>query len=275
MQEFVNEVISGLQSRLTDCEIVQTTKDLTNGLTKVGVSIRPNGENIAPTIYLDGFYEDNLPVKDTIDAIVKIYEEHKNPDIDVSWFSDFEKVKPMLRARLYNKSTKAEVFRGAGEYGFDDLIIVPYVNISMRDGNGGSIKIMKNHLDVWGIPADEVIDIALGNVARIGKITDMADFMSYRTGLPREVFGDDSFMSIVNITENCGQYGAISAITCRSQLMEIYPDGYYVIPASIHECIVVPMTVEDDGLTDMVKSVNADMIAPEEVLSNHVYKVAG
>ena len=275
MQEFVKEVVSGLQNRLTDCEIMSMTKDLPNGLTRAGVAIKPNGTNIAPTIYLDEFYKNNLPVKDTIDAIVNIFEKHKNPDIDVSWFSDFEKVKPMLRARLYNKSTKAEVFRSAGEYGFDDLIIEPYVNVSMNNGDGGSIKIMKNHLDIWDITADEVIDIALGNVARLGKITDMADFMSDRTGLPREMFGDDSFMSIVNIAEDYGRYGAISAVTCRSQLMEMYPDGYYVIPASIHECIVVPMTVEDKGLTDMVKLINADMVSPEEVLSNHVYKVAG
>lgn len=274
MQEFVNEVISGLQSRLTDCEIVQTTKDLTNGLTKVGVSIRPNGENIAPIIYLDGFYEDNLPVKDTIDAIVKIYEEHKNPDIDVNWFSDFEKVKPMLRARLYNKSTKAEVFRSAGEYGFDDLIIIPYVNVDMGPSNRGAVRIMENHLGVWGVSADEVIDIALGNTARFGKITDMADFMSDRTGLPSEMF-PKGLMNVVNLTENCGEYGAISAVTCRSQLREMYPDGYYVIPASIHECIVVPIIDGFGDITEMVKAVNASVVAPEEVLSDHVYKVAG
>mgnify|MGYP003571251914 CR=1 FL=1 len=275
MQNFVNEVVSGLKDRLTDCEITVMPKDLPNGLTKTGISIKPNGSNIAPTIYLDEFYNHDFSVTDTVDAIIGLYEKHKNPNINVEWYSDFEQVRPQLRARLYNKSTKAEVFRSAKEYGFDDLIIVPYVNVNMGPNEGGSIKVTSEHCKLWDISVDEVIDIALGNVARLGKMQDMADFMSENTGMPREMFGENSFMNIINLTENNGQYGAISAVTCRSQLKEMYPDGYYVIPSSIHECIIVPMIDGIGDLTEMVKIVNAEEIAHEEILSDHVYEVAG
>lgn len=278
MQEFVNEVISGLQNRLTDCEIMSTEKDLPNGLTKVGVVIKPNGTNIAPTIYLDEFYRNNLPVRDTIDVIVNIFEKHKSPNIDVSWFSNFEKVKPMLRARLYNKSTKAEIFRSAAEYGFDDLIIIPYVNFSMENKFGnGSVKVNKKLLKAWNVSEDEIFETAMSNSARVANITNMAEYFAKTKGLPVKIF--PPFLSdilVVNVTENSGMHGAISAITCRSQFTEMFPDGYYVIPASIHEVLVAGEIngMNTDEITEIVKIVNTEEIKADEVLSDHAYKMA-
>ena len=48
---------------------------------------------------------------------------------------------------------------------------------------------------------------------------------------------------------------------------------YYVLPSSVHEVMIVP----DDGgfdsgeLEEMVREINATQVAPEEVLSDHIY----
>lgn len=272
MQEFVNEVVNGVRERLSDCEVMVAIKDMPNGLTKTGITIKLNGANIAPTIYVDDFYKSNLPVKDTIDTIVRIYHDHKIPSIDMKWFMDFEQIRPYLRARLYNKSTKAEVFKSAGEYGFDDLIIVPYVDeVDIGAEQKGSIKVMSQHLEMWNRSADEVIEIALGNTARLGKISSMAKWLSKMMDVPENFISDEpDFIKIASVQNQA--FGAISAITCRSQLTEMYPDGYYIIPSSIHECIVLPVIDEFGYITEMIKTVNREVVSPEEILSDHVYK---
>ena len=46
------------------------------------------------------------------------------------------------------------------------------------------------------------------------------------------------------------------------------------MPSSIHETILLPATgdMDVDYLIDMVRSVNATEVSPEEILSDNVYK---
>ena len=50
-------------------------------------------------------------------------------------------------------------------------------------------------------------------------------------------------------------------------------DDFYILPSSIHECIVVPMniTTTKKELQEMVREINATQVIPEEVLSDEVY----
>ena len=49
--------------------------------------------------------------------------------------------------------------------------------------------------------------------------------------------------------------------------------GYYVLPSSIHECILVPDTAHhnEKDLCDMVKQANRSVVEPHEVLSDNVF----
>ena len=49
----------------------------------------------------------------------------------------------------------------------------------------------------------------------------------------------------------------------------------YVIPSSIHEVILVPITEECDmtveNLNEMIVAVNDEQVAPDEILGTHAY----
>ena len=49
---------------------------------------------------------------------------------------------------------------------------------------------------------------------------------------------------------------------------------FYVLPSSIHECLIVPKSngMKRDDLEQMVQEVNQTQVAPEERLSDHVYE---
>ena len=50
-------------------------------------------------------------------------------------------------------------------------------------------------------------------------------------------------------------------------------DSFYVLPSSIHECILVPQKLapEPEELSAMVHDINCTQVLPEEVLSDRVY----
>lgn len=57
------------------------------------------------------------------------------------------------------------------------------------------------------------------------------------------------------------------------QIGEGFQGNFFILPSSIHETIVVPDNGEFDYrvLQDMVQTINASEVSPEERLSDHVY----
>ena len=54
---------------------------------------------------------------------------------------------------------------------------------------------------------------------------------------------------------------------------ELFPNGYVVLPSSVHEVIVRELDMDPDELSKLVQTVNAEQVDPEEQLSNHAYVV--
>ena len=78
-----------------------------NGVILQGLMIRRAQENMMPTIYLNSFlkaYEEGATFADIIRKIVTVYREDAvGKQIDVSFFTDFEKVKDRICFRLINR----------------------------------------------------------------------------------------------------------------------------------------------------------------------------
>ena len=237
-----------------------------NGIKRIGVVIKGAG-NVAPCIYIDEMYERELSVEDAAERIKDICKAHTiTENMDV-----MEQLKPEnLRARLYNKATKAEVYRKA-DGAFDDLIIVPVIEVAVQ-GQSESIKLNKVILGMMDLSADEAIDIALENSAREATMQSMAAIMAAMMGMdPDSVpFPDDGTMVL---TTESQAYGAIALIAKAKELAEKFPNGYVVLPSSVHEVIVRELDMDPDELSKLVQTVNAEQVDPEEQLSNHAYVV--
>lgn len=61
----------------------------------------------------------------------------------------------------------------------------------------------------------------------------------------------------------------------RIRLIKQFKDGYYVIPSSTHEVIIVPNSIDVGGLSDAVCEINGnrEVMDEEDILSNHIYTV--
>lgn len=258
----------------TDLEANVATKVLADGSEIYGVAVKEKDANIAPTIYVKEMSEHGLTPDEASKEVLKLYEEHKAPNVDVSWFTDFENVKEKLFVKLMPGTFPAEVSRSAGEYGFDDLIIVPYVDVDLGgEGIRGAIKITANHMEKWGVTKRSLMDAAIANTKKQNAVIEsLGGFVSQMWDLGCDLPDDLNGPLIVSNKEKV--YGASAILGGMKQLKERFAEGFYVIPSSVHEVLVMPKSFPnggEDALNQMVREVNATGVLPEEVLSNHVY----
>lgn len=252
-------------AKLTGGEIKKVEK--TNGIIKTGITF-PGGR-VAPVYYLDeAFAEGRSPEEQA----AEIMKHRQTITSDVPDLEDFSVAKPMLRARLYNKKTKVEVFESAAEYGFDDLIIVPVIDgIKVAGVMRGSAKLSQSMLESWGITTHEAIEIAMANSKYV--ICTLAEKLANLMGMPVPA---DAAPPLFVVSNGDYMYGAIGGILAQRELEERFPDGYSIIPSSVHEILVVPKGEIDDGdLDGMICQVNDTEVSPEEVLSDHAYHFGG
>lgn len=235
-----------------------------NGVIFTGILI-DTGSNARPTVYIDQMIEEGLTVDEAAEQVKKAAEKAALPDINLDWLNDWETVKKSLRARLYNKATKAEVKKAAG-HGFNDLVIIPYIeNVT----ENGSIKVKAWMLDKWNVSAKEVIKQAEKNSAKEADMTSMAEIMK-AMGYPGAVPDDGKMIVVSNKRKSFGAYAVISKLPI---LKVLFPEGFTVLPSSVHEVIVVPM--DDKAAFDtMVQEVNEAEVNYTEQLSNHAYRIA-
>lgn len=238
------------------------TVEKENGIIYTGVTKKVT-TNVSPIIYIDNLYENGV---DVLDASKKVKEkiEQSNVSFDIDFINDYEKAKPRLQARLYNNKTNVEVSKSAERYGFDDLIIVPILVVSEDDDGTATIKVTRDLLAKWDKSATEVISDAIENLNY--EIMDMASLL----GIPcMDFLGASPLYVVTNKKRRCG---AASVLKAKDELNRMFPEGYIVLPSSVHEVIVVKNDDNIEAYTEMVKMVNSDAVAPEEVLSDKAYK---
>ena len=243
-------------------KVVETEK--ANGVIMTGVS--PTGDNrVSPVVYIDKAYDHGLSVEQAAAEILDSITTE--PDINVDFVKDYDKVKTKLNVALYNKLTKAPISKSAVGYGFSDLILVPYISINLPTGQLGTIKVNPSLLEQWNKTEDEVFTDALENMTF--ELVEMSEML-------KELHNDEiefPKLQMYVVTNTARNLGAACVIKARAALHEIFPDGYYVIPSSIHEVIVISRDNSNTytELINMINDVNATQLSPEEVLSDKPY----
>lgn len=260
LHEFAIEV-----ARNTNGEVKVVEKE--NGVILTGIQI--NQGHINPVVYIDKMYEEGFSVEEASARVMITAEKNRVEGVDLAWLQDYEKVKPMLRARLLNEESPSEIKKTAGN-GFDDLVIVPVIRIEdlNKETRISTCRIQKNMLKTWGVTEEEVIAQAEYNSKFDTQRRNIIDVL---TGIQPEIEVPEPAypMYVITNTENC--YGAYAVIPMLDELKEMFPDGFMVIPSSVHEVIVTPTVMPKVLASEIIEEVNETEVRREDQLSNHPY----
>ncbi len=289
MNERINtSFVEAVKAALEDMGYVVEINDVTknNGIHLTGLSIKTVGSNISPTVYMEQFYKDYQAGKYTISEVAaevaKIYEENKNNcSFDVSSITDLDLVKDKICYKVINAERNKELLNDAPHVIVcEDLAVIFYVLVSMDLSGTASITIRNNLAKTWGINTDDLFRISLSNTQRLfhGMVRNIADFIG---GLFEEnefydmAISDNDMFPLYVCTNESKINGA--GVILYDGLLHEFADkmncDFYIIPSSIHETLLVPMTsdMEVSYLRSMVHEVNGAELLPEEILSDNVY----
>lgn len=271
IKNYALAVIKTINEIQEDLEVEYREVTKNNNTIQHGIMIKELDSNAAPTIYVNEYYDKNICVKDAAENILELYMKSKVNRVDVDFFKDYQSVRPLLRAKLVSAQNEQYAGKIASDYGYDDLKIVPYVMVNIN-GMEGNITVRDEHLALWNISIDEVVDQALENIKDDYIIQTMDEVMNEMMGIPVMPGSPMSYMYVV--TNKRKIYGAIAAITAREEIKNKLGENYVVLPSSIHEVICLKNDNNLDELTDMVRSVNASVVDPADQLSDKAYVIA-
>ena len=122
-----------------------------NGMVLSGLTIQKVGVNIAPTIYLDSYYEnykEGRTLESIVNAVSAVYEQHKvETDFDVERISDYDAVKDRICFKLINAEKNKELLKDVPYVPFMDLAIVFYILID-QSADGNATALVRNAMMV-------------------------------------------------------------------------------------------------------------------------------
>lgn len=281
----VKEKVKEALSESVSVEVRDITKN--NSVILQGLTINTAGENISPTIYLNDFYEayeHGMTMDTIVNEVVRIYRENRIPDrMDVSFFTDFEKVKERIAFKLVNYEKNEDLLKTVPHIRFLDLAIVFYYLMEDSTMKCATILIHNDHAKSWGKDADELWEIAKENTPKLlnCEIKDIVEVLKDMLGQSGDDFSENDVLGIENsggmfVLSNKSKVNGAACILYRDVLDEFADEqkaDLYILPSSVHEVIILPAKNCDDSpkLKQMVEEVNDTQLEEQEILSDNVY----
>lgn len=272
-------------------QVVQKNKN--NGVQLIGVQVNLPGKDLSPIIYVEQFFDEirqGEPVEQVMNRFARCIEQSSrapfmNSDIDLM---NYDSLKEHLAIKIVNTKANQKMLQEMPHENIEDLSAICYVNfpVDSREGKA-TMQVRNEHLNIWNIDEKELFQQARVNKQLVNTpILGSMDEMMLNT-----FFGERHLKNILDVdtTEfghslhgtayvltNVETYYGASMITqpeVINKLEQLFPEGFYVIPSSVHEVLIVPNNGEMDPkrLGEMVREVNRAEVEREEVLSDRVY----
>ena len=277
---FIAYIRLGIQQSVgNECNVVVKEFTKNNGTTQQGLIVLEPESNISPTIYLDNYYQTYVMGESLgkIECeILELYKEkQKKNKMDVSLFTERKNAKQRIIFRIVNYNANKELLNGVPHRRILDLAVVYHCLVESTPEADATILIHNHHMESWKVTEDVLFHAALENTPCLQKAC-VVNMEQVCRSMISEKDSDLAVAKSINILTNTNRTNGAGVILYPNVLKEFAEEmghDFYIIPSSIHETILLPMLGDDwEALSQMVKEVNATQLAPEEVLSDHVYE---
>lgn len=228
---------------------------------------------LEPTIYLEEYYEayvQGCELATIVQSIIDLYHQCINTfQIKEEEFS-FEQIKDKICFMVVNREKNVANFVDRPNRPFLDLAVIYYV-LYDRDASGiSTIPVNYNLMRKWAVDEQTLWDLAYVNTTNIQTPVFRSLRVEESVGLEGENRAE--LYILTNISEH---FGAASILyeSGLSDLSNIFESSFYLLPASIHQCIVYISNdfTAKEQVDALVRRVSHSSIAEEEFLVDHAY----
>lgn len=298
-EDFNGTIVLALGALYGEKYCIKVNKIVKNNDTVLyGLCNVKDGTSITLTIYLNKYfdeYRDGRIMDSILKEITHIYEHNKKPNmqVNVTDITDFSKVKNHIVLKLVNRERNNDLLKDIPFVSFCDLVVIFSIMVSADAEGTASITVKNNLIDYWKVDVDTLYKIAKENTEKLlpAKIQSMNEIMMemFRSDMGSDIFSDaefnEFFKEVTGDNSEPTMYVARNSNGINGATVMLY-DGIirefarkmgkdvFIIPSSIHEIIIVPDngSMDADDIRNMVVDVNSSQVAPEEALSDSVYR---
>ena len=271
-------------SKILGKEVQLTDVDKINGVKRCGLMIIEPNSNVAPTLYLEQFYDmylDSGNWPETINRVITMYQHDSSPKhLDIEWYKDFNKVQGLIFHKLINFEANTVLLEKVPYTRYLDFAIVYCVHYESTETGTSSILIHNSHLEMWHRTTQDLARLAEENTPRLYplKVFAMGDALRDCTSsiedCPANV--NEYLNSSMYVMSNEAKVNGATAICYKDSLKNLAQKLYsdmVILPSSLHEAILLPLedNTDFDELKDMVYQINRTQLTREEFLSDNVY----
>lgn len=283
-QEFKSNIIQTISAKLGSAYRVTLQDIIKNNDTHLdGLTILSENSNISPTIYLNYYYEQYTSGKSLPSICEEIlhsyYQNAPGTNIDISFFTDFEKVKSRVIFKLVNYERNKELLKKVPHVRYLDLALIFNCFLDASEGGCATILIYHHHLSFWNISAEELYSLAKKNTPKLLRyqVQNIAEVIM-------NLFSEECNGMLHDTLEPIPMYVLSNHIKLHGSGCMLYEDllsdisakmdsDFYILPSSIHEVLLIPVknAASYTELVTMVKEINSTQLTREEILSDCVY----
>ncbi|MBP5309720.1 MAG: hypothetical protein J6Z05_03755 [Lachnospiraceae bacterium] len=298
-QDMMNEFGDLIKKNIMDHLSVTVDRDADISVSRIiknndtmltALSIREPDLNISPNIYIDGYFEDytnGRDISDICDEIAAIYMAHRLPEIkgfDISDITDYETVKDRLVTKIVNTKLNSQFLENIPHKEFGDLSVIAQIRLDENMDMSASITVRDDILDRWNVTFDEVIDTANDNdisltSPRLIPMDRVIESMRLSYDIDQDEFLPDKDealipMYVLSTQDKINGAKLLNRQDIMDEIADFMQGDFIALPSSIHEAIIIPAdksTYDVNELSDMVKSINSEVLSKSDVLSDHAY----
>ena len=251
-----------------------------NGVVLKALIIKEEDVNSAPVVYMDPLYESYCQGTSAERLIMQIkasIENHEFPwNLPIEYTKDFDEVRDKLVLRVVNYEKNEKLLKKIPHKRFLDLAITFRIVYGEQSESLVTAEVTNDLLENWDTSVEELFELTTENSVRLLPVQTMS--------LERMVFGwnDEDVEKCPNIIPKIYVLTNLQGINGAAAIL--YPDALkkiadqmdsdlLILPSSVHEVLYLKHVkdMDTEAFVRMVRTVNENDVAKEEVLSDSVY----
>lgn len=271
------------------CGIMESQKN--NGVGCISVNFHMPGSKTSPMIYMESFYDEirngkplDLVMEEiALNAMAAMPGKVMPDTLDLQ---SYDSIKEYLKIGLVNKKANKLVLCARPHIDVEDLAVICKIEVPQEDSRiSATINVTYEMMsERWGIEKKELFQRAAENTLRDQPpmLMEMDGAVCWQEGsiMPENLLKADQVPNtdcpMYVMTNQFTRNGAVAMLypEVLERMCGLFPEGYYILPSSIHDLVIIPKSVSmtPKELGEMVRDINKVAVIREEVLSDRIYE---
>lgn len=200
---------------------------------------------------------------------------------------NFEDIKDSLTCKVVNTENNKDYLADKPTEQIEDMSVVFAAVVKETDEGRMTLPITNEIMEAMGVDQDTLKETAMNNLAEqdysFKSMRDVLVGMMFPDGVPEndpmvEMMlppeDADVQMYVFSNEQNVNGASEILNQKAMDEIAEKLGGDFVVLPSSVHETIILPMSDDMDHATmeSMVQEINSGVVSAEDKLSDHVFQ---